>query len=586
MLNGYFITEVSCLTSPVKMDNLLLEGLRTNAKWYVIKDKGEIAGCIENKVLIQTVQEYGVAQLADISVFDLPMKECFVITEDDLTERREMNGEEKLTVVLTKQGDVAGIIENNTHLEEIIRKGDMPLDELTSNWSSLDHSIFITDDKGNVTYATDRDDQLYINQNVYDLEKRREFYPSISARALKSGKRERGWQYVPSGEAFDIESIPIKDKDGSVTQVVSVTHAVSELGKLSEEINDYRKLLEHYQQEMIKMNKSIYVEEELVFSSKVMEDLFERISSIASVDTTAIVLGETGVGKEVVARQVYLQSGRRDQPFIPVNCGAIPGHLLESELFGYEDGAFSGARKGGKIGIFESAHKGTVFLDEVGELPLQLQVKLLRVLQEKKVMRVGGTTERNIDVRIIAATNQDLEKRVKEGKFRADLYYRINVIPIHIPPLRERKEDIYTLIYHFLNHYNTKYKKQATMTEEEMQRYLHYSWPGNVRELSNAVERFVVTGQTHIQPAAESSSRHGSHEHDLFIPESLTDYLHETERKVLKAAAKKYKTTRSIAKALGVNQSTISRKLQKYQLPLQVDADMQQGSMHDAKVHS
>ena len=226
-----------------------------------------------------------------------------------------------------------------------------------------------------------------------------------------------------------------------------------------------------------------------------MEDTIKLSLRIAAVNTTVLILGESGVGKGLIARFIHENSLRNKGPFIKINCGSIPESLLESELFGYETGAFTGAKREGKPGLVELAHKGTLLLDEIADLPLNLQVKLLQVIQERELTRIGGTKPIRIDIRIIASTNKDIRKMVKQGEFREDLYYRLNVIPITIPPLRERKEDIELLIDFFISHYNKKHNKSISLQEDVIEALLQYCWPGNVRELENLMERLVVTSE-------------------------------------------------------------------------------------------
>jgi two-component system, NtrC family, response regulator AtoC len=252
-------------------------------------------------------------------------------------------------------------------------------------------------------------------------------------------------------------------------------------------------------QENVLLRKTVrdqYRTEHLIGTSDTMRELLEFIDKVADSDSTILILGESGTGKELIARTIHYNSARRDQPLVPVNCGAIPENLLESELFGHEKGAFTGAVNA-RMGRFELAHGGTLFLDEVGEMSLSLQVKLLRVLQERCFERVGGTKTIGVDVRILAATNQDLEVAVQEKRFRKDLFYRLNVIPVTVPPLRERVSDIPLLIEHFIARFNEM--KQASVREmdaDAMEYVLHYHWPGNIRELENLVERLIVLKKT------------------------------------------------------------------------------------------
>ena len=286
----------------------------------------------------------------------------------------------------------------------------------------------------------------------------------------------------------------------------------------------------------------------IVGESQVIRDIFGMIRRIGPSKSTVLVTGESGTGKELIARAVHQNSPRREAPFVAVSCGAIPENLLESELFGYMKGAFTGAIAN-KIGLFELADRGTLFLDEIGELPLQIQVKLLRVLQERQFKRVGGTKDISVDVRIVAATNRDLGKMVAENSFRKDLYYRLNVIPIHLPPLRERQEDIPLLAKHFLEKYNQEIGKHFThIADEAMAKLLNYDWPGNIRELENVIERAVAL---EAEPAIELAGlpeniRGAGHPFASRIPEEippegidLEDIVDEIEKDLLVKALEK-----------------------------------------------
>lgn len=251
--------------------------------------------------------------------------------------------------------------------------------------------------------------------------------------------------------------------------------------KLHEEHKYYKEQYEHQ-----------FNVEHIIGESQAIRHIFEMIKRVSSSRSTVLVTGESGTGKELIARAIHQNSPRQEQPFVAVSCGAIPENLLESELFGYMKGAFTGAIAN-KMGLFELADRGTLFLDEIGELPLLIQVKLLRVLQEKQFKRVGGTKDISVDVRIVTATNRDLRKMVEENTFREDLFYRLNVIPIHLPPLRERQEDVPLLVQHFLGKYNDEIGKHFThVADEAMTKLMAYEWPGNIRELENVIERAVT----------------------------------------------------------------------------------------------
>jgi transcriptional regulator with PAS, ATPase and Fis domain len=291
---------------------------------------------------------------------------------------------------------------------------------------------------------------------------------------------------------------------------------------------------------------------------------------IANIDSTVLILGESGTGKELVAREIHEQSIRCQNMFLKVNCGSIPEGLLESELFGYEKGAFTGAAPRGRPGMFAIADKGTILLDEIGDLPLNLQVKLLRVLQDKVFIPLGSSREVRVDVRIIAATNENLEKMVLEKKFRHDLYYRLNVVHIHIPPLRQRIDEIPALIDFFVDKINRRYNLNKSFNPQVVRDFLEYSWPGNVRELENVIERIMVTSENdtitreNIKGYFKNSLAGGDNYLTISGLMPLPEACARVEDFLLQEARKKYKTTYQIAAALGISQPSVSRKIKKY----------------------
>lgn len=307
-------------------------------------------------------------------------------------------------------------------------------------------------------------------------------------------------------------------------------------------------------------------QKELIFQDIAMERVVQKALRVAEVDSTVLITGESGVGKEVIARTIHRNSPRAEGPFIEINCGAIPEHLLESELFGYEKGAFTGANKEGKPGMMELANGGTLLLDEVGDLPLNLQVKLLRALQEQEIYRIGGRTPVKLDVRILAATNKNLEQMIVEKKFREDLFYRLNVVPIHIPPLRERKSDIFPLSMHFLEKFNNKYNYHRLFSSEVFKLLEKHPWPGNIRELANLVERLVIMSEQDTiypdqLPPIFFSKSSASPLHiciDEIIP--LKEAREQVESELIIKAFKKYRSLRRTGDALGVAHSTLLRK--------------------------
>ena len=313
----------------------------------------------------------------------------------------------------------------------------------------------------------------------------------------------------------------------------------------------------------------------IIGESKRMTDVYSSINLVSSTKATVLIRGESGTGKELVARAVHYHSERADKPFIKVSCAALPETLLESELFGYEKGAFTGANTM-KRGRFELAHTGTLFLDEIGDIPLSTQVKLLRVLQEKEFERVGGVETIRIDIRLIAATNKDLEREVQEGRFREDLYYRLNVVPIFIPALRERKEDLPFLIQHFLEKANRENNKQVKRISDEAWEYImNYSWPGNVREVENAVERAVimcqdeVIGKEHfpIDLRANIKPIHAFYSNPLNSSETMPKTVETLERQMIAEALQKTGgNKRKAAQILGLTERILGYKVKQYNL--------------------
>ncbi|SFG70346.1 two-component system, NtrC family, response regulator AtoC [Desulfotomaculum arcticum] len=347
----------------------------------------------------------------------------------------------------------------------------------------------------------------------------------------------------------------------TVQKAVKMQQLVSEVATLREELDQETDAVDN-----------------LIGQSRHMQDVFKLIGKVADSDITVLIQGESGTGKEVVARAIHNNSRRSNRPFIKINCGSIPEHLMESELFGHEKGAFTGAiyQKPGK---FELAHSGTVFLDEIGELPLHTQVKLLRVLQEKEFERVGGTKCIKVDVRILAATNRNLKTMVEEGNFREDLYYRINVVNIKIPPLRERKDDISLLVNHFLNKYTKKYNKEISgIYQNAMTSLVNYNWPGNVRELKNICEQAVVMSRSAAimfedLPLPLNGDLMLGNNHSNSLPlvinknKTLKEVVAEVEKQMILAALNANNWNRQeTAKALGLNRRSLYSKMKEFDL--------------------
>lgn len=413
----------------------------------------------------------------------------------------------------------------------------------------------------------------YVGKNVNDLVMEGTFNNSVSAQVIATGRTVTILQEISSGTRCLTTGVPVFNKEGRLEMVVVNSYDVTELYALKERLRQSQKLAGGYQAELTDMRIAQMQKEDIVVRSKKMLDILDLARRLAAVDTTVLIVGESGTGKELVATLLHRASARRSKkPYIKVNCGAIPRDLLESELFGYEHGAFTGAARDGKPGLFELADGGSIFLDEVGELPLDLQVKLLRVLQEREFNRIGGSRVVKVDVRVIAASNKDLSELVGMGKFREDLYYRLNVVPIKVPPLRQRVEDIVALAQHYVRIFNRRYGLEKVLSAELIDVMESYTWPGNVRELANVVERMVVTSKGNILGAEEfpldiAAPKNSSPGRELAPKgENIQEAVEEIEKQVIAEVLKKSRNTTIAAKSLGISRATLARKMRKYGL--------------------
>jgi PAS domain S-box-containing protein len=385
---------------------------------------------------------------------------------------------------------------------------------------------------------------------------------SASVKVLKTKKPQTVIVNSGNGRQMLITAVPSFDEDGEIVRIFCNLRDITELNDLKEKFEHSQMLITKYLIELEEA-KLRTGQSQFMIHSKQMKQIVEVAHRMARVDATVLILGESGVGKELVARLIHEASSRAQTgAFVKLNCGAIPAELLESELFGYEAGAFTGASKTGKAGYFEIANNGTLLLDEIGDLPLKLQVKILSVLQDQEVMRLGGTHPKKTNVRVIAATNQDIEKMVNSGTFRKDLYYRLNVLPITIPPLRERKDDIPFLIHHFLAIYNKKYDLHVQLDELAITNLCSYGWPGNVRELANLIERLVIVSKdpvvtsSHLPKKFLSGPTNGTSS-----AKPLREQVDKYELEIIRKAVSDASSLEEAAHVLGVSISTLSRRM-------------------------
>ncbi|WP_243292953.1 sigma 54-interacting transcriptional regulator [Bacillus sp. FJAT-47783] len=434
----------------------------------------------------------------------------------------------------------------------------------------LKHSfdeIFITDASGNILYASEATRKMLkiplqkiVNQNVFTLEKEGIFSPSVISSVLRNKKEQTIIQETIHKRKLIISGYPIYDEDGSLIGALSFSRDITEFEYLKKENEQVAKAIQLYQEEIEKLKKQVV--QPFFFKSGKMEKILDIVSKVADLGVTVLLEGESGVGKNRIAHMMHQMSKRKNHPFIEVNCGAIPESLFESELFGYEEGAFTGSKKGGKKGFFETAGEGTLFLDEIGELPMNLQVKLLSVLQNQTFMRIGGNKSIDVKCRIICATNQNLEKMIEQRQFREDLYYRINVVKIEIPPLRERREEMIPLIYEMIKEINSKYGMDKQFTPAMVAYLSQKDWPGNVRELRNFIEKKIVTSSER-EIDVELEERDSSKEISL-QEMTLKNYLDMVEKEFILRMYEKYPSSIKLAEKLGISQSTANRKIRKY----------------------
>ncbi|YCA44919.1 sigma 54-interacting transcriptional regulator [Bacillus sp. JZ8] len=438
-------------------------------------------------------------------------------------------------------------------------------EELYDIFESSFDEIFVTDAHGTVIMVNSACEQYYglsksdfVGKHVRELEEQGIFYPSASLQVIESKQALEIVQKTDKSRYLHVRARPIFYKNGKLKSVISYSRDLTDLMELSHQVDKMEQQIEFYKRELVQTQSDITG---IIVHSDKMKKVFQFIERVSVVDTTILILGETGVGKSRIARLMHDRSSRKTKPYYEVNCAALPETLIEAELFGYEGGSFTGGLKQGKKGLIEKANFGTLFLDEVGELSLSAQSKLLHVLQEKKVRPIGGTKEIKLDIRIVAATNQPLEEMVKKGTFRRDLYYRLNVIPLYIPPLRERREDIIPLVHHFLTVFNERYNRSVEFSPKVFEAFLKGEWPGNIREIENMVERLVVTSERIVTirdvPFLQQETYTSAHL-------SLNQKLEELECRLIQEAYEEFGSSYKVAEELGISQSSAIRKIQKY----------------------
>lgn len=440
--------------------------------------------------------------------------------------------------------------------------------------------IYITDKNSITIYVNKAYENLtghkrseYVGKHMDDLIKAGIMKVHITRDVITSKKSVTTREELISGKNVLITGNPIFNNNNEIIAVVTNVRDISKIISLEKKERLAKEVISRYKKQFFDTSTM----RNIVCESANTISVFNFAAKVAPKDSTVLLTGETGVGKEVVAKYIHYNSLRKDNNYIKINCGAIPENLLESELFGYVGGAFTGADPNGKPGLFELADNGTLFLDEIGELPLNLQSSLLRVLQDGEVTRVGSTKTRKVAVRIIAATNRNLKQMIQEKTFREDLYYRLNVISINIPPLRERRDDIPPLAELFIERLNKKYNTKKQVSDTFLLELMSMSWPGNVRELSNFVERQYILSESDILTSIHDTTNNKKNDTYQDIQNSISSAAAEDpdslnmdkvvssiEAALIKTSLNKSSNTKEAAKLLGISQPTFSRKYNKY----------------------
>lgn len=471
-----------------------------------------------------------------------------------------------------------GVFQDITEIESTSKELDLVKQinkELECIIESSSDGILITDPAGNIIKANQAHERItglatqnIEGKNMRELVKAGVYSTPVVEAVFQTGSSVTVVESKSDQHQLLVTGNPVFNQNGEITRIVINVRDLTELNKLVYQLEQARRLSERYYDELTQLRAGSLKQEGIIFSSPKMQELLALALRLAQVDSTILILGESGVGKEVIAKLMHRYSKRKNGPFITVNCSAIPENLLESELFGYERGAFTGANREGKIGLFELADNGTLFLDEISELPLPFQAKLLRAIQEKEIMPVGGSKPRPVNIRILAATNRNLEALVREGKFREDLYFRLNVVPLYLCPLRERRQDIIPLVYSFRDKFCQAYGLKKDFAPEVLEVFLEYNWPGNVRELENLVERLIVTSPGERITLADLPRHLFAHlDHSPSVQVHgvlpLRQAVLALEGQLIQNALREYGSTYKAAKALNIDQSTLVRKVKR-----------------------
>ena len=486
---------------------------------------------------------------------------------------------------LFEQGQVTGavcILVESQQLDNMMRK--LPsfhtlTRELDTIIDSSSDGLFVCDAAANVIRVNPASEKIHktssseiVGHNMRELVS--SGFIDRSA-ALEASVEKRRVSLLQNKDGRKLISIatPVFDSNKELIRIVVSERDITEIDSLQRELEEQGALRDQFREQMLALQQQDLDSRQIIARSPAMLRALQQAIKVAKADSSVLVLGESGVGKGLIADLIHKNSLRGEHPLIKINCGAIPESLIEAELFGYEKGAFTGAQASGKPGHFELADGGTLFLDEIAELPLSSQVKLLRFLEDGRITRLGGTVSKKVNVRVLAATHRDLEQMVAEGTFRLDLYYRLNVIPISVPPVRERRDCVIPLLRYYIDQFSDQVGEKKRLTRAALDALASYHYPGNVRELMNLCERLVVMAETDLIDLADLPGQIVTQSNPLDFsnldwPEGTTlqQVLDRVEKSMLSQATQRFNNQTDVAKALGVNQSTIARKLKKHQL--------------------
>jgi len=546
-------TRVSTFASPLQSEQIS------------ICHDGSIGVCLRNDTVFPALTLSEEASVADAVHLALAHPDYYYLVTVD-----ESNQPQGIVSLSTLLGIVTEVYSNQAVL----------LDTLLTTMSE---ATTIVDKQNTVLYWNQSAEKIYeiSREDVVGVSLETHF-ASDSIRlkeALSEGTILQRVYHVPRPDHHVlINTAPVK-KNGEIIGALSIEQDITELVRLNQELADTTAHLQTLKQEMSRFQAGDDPFFTIKGHSAAIQTAIQTAKKVAQTDATVLLFGESGVGKELFAQAIHQASRRRDQPFIAINCAAIPAALFESELFGYQGGSFTGAEKKGKPGKLELAHGGTLFLDEIGELPLELQVKLLRALQERKFYRVGGTEPITVNTRIVAATNRDLEEMVAQGRFREDLFYRLNVFSLEIPPLRERKEDILELVQIFIHEYSITHEQPVPrISPEVMQMLYDYAWPGNIRQLRNVMERLSILQEggmillEHLPASIRAERTERVHElitqlplsAPRLIPPRMEESKMNEKERILAALERTYGNKKAAADLLGISRGTLYNKMRKY----------------------